>query len=404
MSSEPEHRDPVAASLGPWLNEHFGELVDVRRTIHAHPELAFDEFETTELLAHTLRNAGLPVKLLDSGAGLRCDVGTGIPLVALRADIDALAMDDETTTTYRSQVPGVAHACGHDVHTTIVLGAGLFLREFLPQGQGRVRLIFQPAEEVVPGGALKVIEEGLLRDVYAIFGLHCDPKVEVGKVGIREGAITSAADMFQLTLTGPGGHTARPERTVDLVALAGQVAAELPRRVAERTPADHPLKVVFGALHAGSASNVIPTHAVLKGTARTTDRDVWASGPEVVEAAARELIAETGAGVELDYTRGIPPVVNDDLMTAVVRNAAEALIGAESIVPTPQSAGGDDFAWYLDQVPGSFTRLGVHNPEDGQPHLDLHAGSFDVDERAIGIGIGVLAGAAVRALALSLRQ
>jgi amidohydrolase len=404
MTETPPHRDPVAAALGPWLNDHFGDLVKIRRTIHAHPELAFEEHETTALLSATLRNLGLSTKLLSRGTGLRCDVGTGIPLVALRADIDALPMDDETSTPYRSQVDGVAHACGHDVHTTIVIGAGMFLREFLQQGTGRVRLIFQPAEEVVPGGALEVIDQGCLRDVFAVFGLHCDPKLEVGKVGVREGAITSAADMFQLTLIGPGGHTARPERTVDLVALAGQVAAELPRRVAERTPDEHPLNVVFGALNAGHASNVIPTHAVLRGTARTTDRDVWASGREVVDAAARELVAETGAQLELDYTRGIPPVVNDDLMTAVASNAAEALLGAESVVPTPQSAGGDDFAWYLEQVPGSFVRLGVHDPTKGETHLDLHAGSFDVDERAIGIGIGVLAGAAVRALALSIRD
>jgi amidohydrolase len=290
------------------------------------------------------------------------------------------------------------------VHATVLLGAGLFLHEFLPRGTGRVRLIFQPAEEAVPGGALQVIEEGAVDGVFALFGLHCDPKLDAGTVGVREGAITSAADMFELTLTGPGGHTARPERTVDLVALAGQVAAELPRRVRERTPAEHPLAVVFGAIHAGAASNVIPTHATLRGTVRTTDRDVWASGPEVVEAAAQELVADTGAGLTIDYKRGIPPVVNDDLMTAVLSNAAEALIGDEAVVPTMQSAGGDDFAWYLDKVPGSYARLGVHDPATGEPNLDLHAGSFDVDERAIGIGVGVLAGAAVRALRLSLRD
>jgi amidohydrolase len=396
-------RDPLAAALGPWLNQNFDELVAIRRTLHAQPELAFEEFETTTLLSQKLRMIGLTSKLLKAGTGLHCDVGTGIPLVALRADIDALKMEDETKTAYRSRVPGVAHACGHDVHATVVLGAGMFLREWLKQGTGRVRLIFQPAEEVVPGGALRVIDEGVLRDVFALFGLHCDPKLPVGQVGVKAGAITSAADMFELTLTGPGGHTARPERTVDLVALTGQLAAELPRRVAERTPPQHRLAVVFGAVHAGTASNVIPTHAVLRGTVRTTDRDVWASAPEVVEAAARELVADTGADLTVAYTKGIPPVVNDEMMTAMLTNSAEALLGAESVVAAEQSAGGDDFAWYLDHVPGSFARLGVHDPAAGEPHLDLHAGTFDVDERAIGIGIGVLAGAAVRALRLSLR-
>jgi amidohydrolase len=271
------------ASLGDWLHEHGDELVAVRRHLHAHPELSWQEHATTQLVAERLELAGLAPKVLSTGTGLLCDIepadprAAGLPRVALRADLDALAMDDEKDVHYRSRTPGVAHACGHDVHTVAVLGAGLYLAHH-PQVLTRpVRLVFQPAEEKLPGGAVAVIDEGALDGVDSIYGVHCDPKLDVGTVGLKVGEISSAADRIEIRLWGPGGHTARPEQTVDMVRLAASLVTGVPEIVDLQLAAmGHTddggrlfAKVVFGAVHAGEASNVIPTHAVLRGSVRT---------------------------------------------------------------------------------------------------------------------------------------
>lgn len=389
------------AFLDRFLDAHTEELVAFRRDLHAHPERSGEEHDTTERVAERLRVAGLVPLVLDGGTGLRCDVigaGIGGPVVALRADLDALAMEDEKVVPYRSQVPGVAHACGHDVHTTVVLGAGLALARLLGADgapAGRVRLLFQPAEESLPGGALDLIAAGALDDVSWIFGLHCDPKLEVGRVGVRAGAITSAADLLTLRLHGPGGHTARPQLTVDLVAVAGRLAHDLPPTLREREPA---LNVVFGSLHAGEAANVIPATAMLRGTLRTANRAAWDAAPELLAAVLTELVGPTGATFALHHERGVPPVVNDVRATDLLSAAASRALGPDAVAPTQQSAGGDDFAWYLERVPGSYARLGVHDPASDGPRLDLHASTFDVDERAIAIGIRVLVETALAAL------
>jgi amidohydrolase len=385
--------------LDEFIEAHRAELVAFRRHLHAHPELSYAERETTDLIMQRLQVAGLEPELLPNECGLVCDIGTGDgPVVALRADIDALAMDDEKDVPYRSQRTGVAHACGHDVHTTIVLGAGLALQELLTHGRGRVRLIFEPAEESLPGGAVEVIDAGGLEDVVAIFGLHCDPKVDVGHVAVRAGALTSATDMVMLDLHGPGGHTARPNLTVDLVHVAARVATELPDTVRERLGDHSAALLVFGALRAGDAVNVIPSHAELRGTFRTPNLDVWNEAEAVVREAVRELLDPTGADWKLDYRRGIPPVMNDAGETERLAEAARHVVGERGVIEAPQSLGGDSFAWFLQLVPGSYGRLGVHDPSSAGPALDLHSSTFDVDERAIDIGVRVLVEAALRTL------
>jgi amidohydrolase len=389
-------------TLDEFLDAHFEELVAFRRHLHAHPEPSGEEHETTELVRSRLEVAGLEPRVLASGTGLVCDVGPSGrhdgPVVALRADLDALAMEDEKDVPYRSQAPGVAHACGHDVHTTVVLGAGLALARALADGDaptGRVRLLFEPAEESAPGGALDVIAAGGLDGVDALFGLHCDPRLDTGVIGVRAGAITSAADLVEVTLHGPGGHTARPERTVDLVRVAATVVTDLPGRLQRRSPG---LDLVFGALHTGDAANVVPAVARLRGTVRTRDADAWAAAPAHLATALAELLASTGAGYDLHHDRGVPPVVNDPEMTDVLAAAATRVLGPGSVVPTEQSAGGDDFSWYLERVPGSYGRLGVHDPATDAARRDLHASTFDVDERAIAVGIRVLVATAREAL------
>lgn len=386
-----------------WLDEfcdaHREELIAFRRRLHSQPERSGEEFATTEAVAERLRVAGLEPHVLAGGTGIVCDIGTAMgPRVALRADLDALAMHDDKDVAYRSQVPGLAHACGHDVHTTVVLGAGLALARLAAEDRlhGSVRLIFEPAEETVPGGAVDVLAAGALDDVDAIFGVHCEPKLESGRIGVRPGPITSAADIVAIHLHGPGGHTARPHLTVDLVAVAGRLAAELPGRVGDASAGS--LLLVFGAIAAGDAPNVIPAHAVLRGSVRTPDREAWAGARAVVERELASLLAATGAEWRLDYETGVPPVVNDVAATEMLAAAAGRVVGTGGVVEAPQSAGGDSFAWYLDRIPGSYARLGTHDPADPE-HLDLHAGTFDIDERSIEIGVRLLATIATEQLA-----
>lgn len=378
-----------------WLRGHEAELVEFRRALHSHPELGRQEHRTTALLCDRLSAAGLAPRVLACGTGLVCDVGSGPSFVVLRADLDALPMQDEKDVPYRSQVPGVCHACGHDVHTAVVLGAGLALaRQELP---GRVRLVFQPAEEQMPGGALDVIDEGLVDDAVAVFGLHCDPSLEVGRVGLLAGAITAAADTVEVRLSGPGGHTSRPHATVDLVHALAAVATGLPEALSRLVDPRSGMSVVWGHIAAGTAANAIPREGVLRGTVRVLDQKVWAGASDLVDGLVRSLAAPFGAHVQLTYQRGVPPVVNDPSATSLLTATVTTVLGPEAAVPTQQSLGGEDFAWYLERVPGALARLGVR-PVDSTEAMDLHQPSFDVDEAAIGIGVRLLAAAARAAL------
>jgi amidohydrolase len=379
-------------SLAEFLATRGEELISFRRDLHAHPELSEQETRTTAALVRRLQVAGLEPKVLNCGTGLICDVGTGDgPVLALRADIDALAMADECHTPYRSHIDGVAHACGHDVHTAIVLGAGLYFASNSPGG--RVRLIFEPAEESVPGGAIDVIDEGHLEDVGVIFGLHCDPKKHVGHIGLRTGPVSSASDVVRVTLHGPGGHTARPEATVDLVTVMSELALKLPQVLTERVEhADKgPIRLVWGAVASGDAANVIPAKAVLTGTLRTPDRVVWEALGRLLDESVEQILGDSGVEWELYHRQGVPPVENHVEPTALWADAIAEEFGQEAVVPTEQSWGGDSFAWYVDRVPGCYARLGVHNG-NGETH-DLHASNFDVDERAIAVGVRAMVAA-----------
>jgi amidohydrolase len=402
MTSTPVVRD-LADEVDRVVGEHVGELVALRRQLHAHPEVSSGEVQTTRTVAERLRVAGLRPTVLERGTGLVCDVvgESPLPLVALRADIDALAMDDHTTTDYRSQVAGVAHACGHDAHTAIVLGAGIVLARLLPGSgiPGSVRLVFEPSEETVPGGAVDVIAEGWFADVSSVYGLHCDPKLDSGRVGLRPGAITSATDKVTLELQGPGGHTARPHLTVDLVAEAARVALELPTALARVAGLHGRVTLVWGSLRTGDAPNVIPSRAVLTGTLRTPDHAVWDAAPRLIERAVSEVMAGSGATWDLRHDRGVPAVVNDERHTDLMADVVRSVLGDDAAVDTDQSLGGDSFAWYLQEVPGSYARLGVRDPDASGPPMDLHASTFDIDERAIAHGVRVLVLSALAALA-----
>ncbi|RMI45590.1 amidohydrolase [Streptomyces triticirhizae] len=377
------------------------ELIAFRRDLHRHPELGNQEVRTTAVIKERLERAGLAPRVLDTGTGLVCDVtppgGRG-ELLALRADLDALPIPDTKTVSYRSTVPGRAHACGHDVHATVVLGAGLVLARLAAEGRltRPVRLLFQPAEEVLPGGATDAIESRVLQGVGRILALHCDPKVEAGRIGLRTGAITSACDRIEITLAGPGGHTARPQLTTDLVTAAAKVVTEVPALLSRRVDTRAGLAVTWGRLATGHAPNVIPQTAELSGTMRCLDLDTWRQAPDLVHAAVDEVATLWRAKSEIQYIRGVPPVVNDPESTALLADAMTARFGASAVESTEQSLGGEDFSWYLEQVPGAMARLGVRPRGDASTTTrDIHQGDFDVDEHAISVGVDLLTAAAL---------
>ncbi|MET9056507.1 amidohydrolase [Streptomyces antibioticus] len=380
------------------------ELIAFRRDMHMHPELGNQEFRTTAAIKARLEKAGLAPRVLPVGTGLICDIGTedgtwsgDTPILAMRADIDALPIPDtKTECAYRSTVPDRAHACGHDVHTTVVLGAGLVLAELHRQGRlpRPVRLVFQPAEEVLPGGAADAIEGGALDGVGRIIAVHCDPRVDAGRIGLREGAITSACDRLEISLDGPGGHTARPHLTTDLVTAAARVVTDVPALVGRRVDTRAGLAVTWGRIESGHAPNVIPQHAELSGTVRCLDIEAWRQAPDIVVAAIDEVANLHRAKSEINYVRGVPPVVNDGAVTALLHDAMVARRGPSAVENTEQSLGGEDFSWYLERVPGAMARLGVRPPGE-RTVRDLHQGDFDADEHAITVGVELFTAAAL---------
>ncbi len=398
VPSDPVLPDTWATQLVDCVDELHDDLVETRRDLHAHPELAWEEERTTRLVAKRLEEAGVGVMLLPR-SGLVAELGDPDgPVVALRADLDALAVDDLVDEPWVSTTRGVAHACGHDVHTAALLGAGLALgalhaRTPLP---GRVRLLFQPAEEVMPGGALEVISTGALDGVRHVFGLHCDAGLDVGRIGLREGPLTGAADALAVRLDGRGGHTSRPHLTQDLTYALGTLITQLPAALSRRLDPRAGASVVWGMVRSGSARNVIPASGEVSGTVRMLDAVAWGEAEELIRELIHQIVAPYGVRADISYVRGVPPVVNEPRSTEVLTRATERVLGADRHEQIAQSLGGEDFAWYLESVPGAMGRLGTRTP--GGPTYDLHQGNLLIDERSVAIGAKVLAGAAVEAL------
>lgn len=377
----------ISTFVNGWFDNHRAEVIAWRRHIHRHPETSSNEVETTNFIARRLEEYGLNPQRFPQ-TGLMVDIGpdTEQGRLAFRADIDALPVTEVTGLEYTSENPGAMHACGHDVHTTIALGLACALADFerahsLPLG---VRVIFQPAEEVWVGGATDVIEWGALEGVNSIFAVHVEPKLRVGRIGVRAGAITSATDVVELEIKGPGGHTSRPHLSADVVYALGKVITELPALLSRRVDPRTGTVLVFGQVNSGYAPNAMPESGTLTGTMRTADIGIWRGMQALSSELVEQVLAPVGVEHELTYHRGVPPVLNDDVSTALLASAAQA-IDPQAVVQAPQSSGGEDFSWYLEHVPGSMARLGCWSGE-GEQH-DLHMGDLNVDERCIGVGV-----------------
>jgi len=375
---------------------HQERLIAIRRDIHAHPEIGHREYRTTSLIVDQLERAGLVAKVLPVGTGAYCDVLPGgfddsLGLVGLRADIDALPIPDGKNVDYASKNPGMCHACGHDVHTAILLGVGLVLarlRDLDLMTRG-VRLIFQPAEETSPGGALDAIEGGVLHDLTEIYALHCDPRTDVGQIALKVGPITSAVDQVNIVLNGTGGHTSRPQLTQDVIGALGAVATMTQLLLSRRIDPRSGVSLMWGSIHAGSVANAIPGTGEIVGTLRALDADGWRVAKQLIPELAAEIVLPFGVEVDVAVTDGVPPAVNHPRGVRRLTRAAEEMLGPDAVGTTEQSLGGEDFSWMLQRVPGALARLGVRTP--GQVCPDIHQPTFVVDEACIPVGLKVLA-------------
>lgn len=380
-------------SLDRWIDDNAERLISLRRHLHAHPEPSGEEHATTEHLAGVLDEAGLVVTTAPTGRGLWAEPPGQAegPRVGLRADIDALRLPDLKTVAYRSTVDGIAHACGHDSHASMAVGAALALRALADQTPNdlRWRLILQPAEETSLG-ARELVDAGVMRDVKSIVGLHVDPDRDLGRVGFSRGTLTAFCDEIDIVVRGSGGHAARPHAASDpllaAVQLLSTIYQSLPRAVDPREA----VVATFGYLHGGSARNVIPSEVELKGTMRTHSREARDTLEARILLIAEGLAAATETSIDVSFTQGPDAVVNDERATKLCEQVAAQLLGAEAIEPTGlASLGGEDFAEYLVDTPGCFFRLGTRSgPTSAIP---LHSGSFDLDERAIAVGAKLLA-------------
>lgn len=373
------------------------EILRLRRDVHSHPEVSWQEHRTTSVVMERLEAAGVRVRAM-AGSGAIADLGAREPRVriGLRADLDALPVEEVTGLPFASRQQGVCHACGHDVHTVGVLAAGLALaslQDHLESMSLGVRLIFQPAEESIPGGAHKVVEGGWLEGLDRILAVHCDPSIDVGTIGLKVGPITAASDSVHVTLTGRGGHTSRPHLTQDLTFALGKVMTDVPAALSRRLDPRSGTALVWGAVRAGTVANVIPSRGECVGTLRMLDSETWATTGPLIEEIVHAVVSPYGVSAEVRHVRGVPPVDNDQAAISAMTAAAGAVLGPTAVVSTRQSLGGEDLGWLLADVPGAMARLGTRTP--GGPTHELHQGDLVVDEESVIIAAKFLAASVV---------
>lgn len=383
-------------------HQSLDEVINMRRHLHANPELSFKEFETARYVAEALKSMGLEVTEGVAGTGLVAMINGRNPesrTVALRADLDALPITEANEVPYKSRNNGVMHACGHDVHTSSLLGAAKILSQATELFEGRIKLVFQPGEERLPGGASLMINEGVLENPApaSMIGQHVFPELEAGKVGFRPGMYMASADEIYVTITGKGGHAALPHKLNDPIVMASNMIVALQQLVSREAPPQIPCVLSFGRVIAEGSTNVIPNTVYLEGTFRTMNEEWRTQAHEKMRSMAQHICAASGGSVDFDIHVGYPFLVNDEATTLRAKAAAQTYMGVQNVVDLDLRMTAEDFAWYSQQVPACFYRLGVRNEAKGITG-NLHTPTFDIDETALETGMGLLAWLAVQEL------
>jgi len=373
---------------------HAPSFIEIRHHLHAHPELSYKEFETSKYIQQKLATIGIPfeIKATTGVIGLVKGKNPDKKVIALRADIDALPIKEENSINYKSQNEGVMHACGHDVHTTCLLGAAQILHDLKTEWEGTVKLIFQPGEEKNPGGASLLIKEGVLENPKpsSIFGLHVHPSLAIGKLSFRSGKVMASADELYFTIRGKGGHAASPHLCIDPILIASNLILSLQQIVSRNNNPHNPSVLSITAIEGGSTTNVIPNEVKLKGTFRAMNEEWRFRAHELIRTLSTDLVRSMGGEIDLDIDVGYPSVYNNEALTESSKRKAEEYMGKANVEETESRMGAEDFGYYTQHIPGCFYRLGVMNKEKGIVS-GVHTPTFNIDEGAIEIGMGVMA-------------
>lgn len=374
--------------------ELFTQIKSIREHIHANPELSFEEFETSKYIQEQLKSFGITNFEVKATTGVVGVIEGGKPgkTLALRADIDALPIIEQNKTPYVSKKEGVMHACGHDVHSSCLLGALAIIEKNKAHLEGRVKFIFQPGEEKLPGGASLLIKEGVLDNpqVDSIVGQHVFPELETGKVGFRPGPYMASCDEVYVTVKGKGGHGAMPHQTVDSVYIAAQIIVTLQNVISRKIDPTVPCVLSFGKVEANGATNVIPSEVKIEGTFRILNEEWRAKAHDIIEKQAQEIAQALGGDVDVHIAKGYPFLHNDEATTIRKKSLAQEYLGAKNVIDLPIRMTGEDFAFYSQSVPACFYRLGVRNEEKGIVH-GVHHPQFDIDSEALKTGMGLMA-------------
>jgi hippurate hydrolase len=374
--------------------KYAAEIISIRHQLHANPELSYQEFETSKFIQQQLTALNIPfeIKATTGVIGLLKGKNPEKRVVALRADMDALPITEENDIPYKSTNPGVMHACGHDVHTSCLLGAAKILSELKNEWEGTVKLIFQPGEEKNPGGASILIKEGVLENPAPknIFGMHVHTTLEKGKLSFRSGMVMASADEIYITIKGKGGHAASPHLTADTILIASNLIVSLQQLISRNNSPFNPSVLSITSIHGGNTTNVIPSEVKLMGTFRAMNEEWRYKAHELIKTMATQIVDSMGAEIDLKIDIGYPSVLNNEALTIAARKTAETFIGKENVEETELRMGAEDFAFYSHKIPGCFFRLGTANIAKGIT-AGVHTPKFNIDEEAIEIGMGMMA-------------
>jgi len=373
--------------------EIFPEVVALRRDFHRHPELGFQEIRTSRIVAEKLQEFGLEVKTEVNRTGVVGILKGSSPgkTVLLRADMDALKINEENDCEYKSEIEGVMHACGHDAHTAMLLMAAKLLARHKEDIRGNVKFVFQPSEESFPGGAWGMIEEKVMENphVDAVFAQHVWSGIPSGKIGIKSGPVLAAADEFKITIKGVGGHGAAPHLGVDSIVIGSQVVLALQTLASREIDPILPKVISIGTFHSGTVMNALPAEAKLTGTVRLTAPELRDEIPSKMERIIKGICKALRGKYTFEYIKGYPPTINDPQMTELAKKAAIETVGEENIVYPEMEMGGEDFSYFLERAPGCFIMLGISNPQKGFDK-ETHHPQFDLDEEALPVGVEMM--------------